>query len=247
MARPEHPAVTPGSLDVVSPQSAATNSTHLRLLSVAVELFASKGFHGVGIRELASAAGLSTASLYHYMGTKERLLFQIMHDALQRLNTAADAISTSCADPRDRLAMLVRMHVVTHALQRDASVVVDDELRALERDDRSIIVEQRDTYERYWARTIADGVEAGVFTVPDQRAARLSLIEMCSAVARWFSIDGPQSISELAEIYVKLAANLVVLREDRDDPGTGTDLDIRQLVESVWTIAIPGARDHSSR
>ena len=41
-----------------------------------VALFAAKGFHGTGIRELADAAGLSSATLYHYMGTKEDLLVE---------------------------------------------------------------------------------------------------------------------------------------------------------------------------
>lgn len=222
-----------------SPKGSATNPTHQRLLDAAVRLFSTKGFHGVGIRELANTAGLSTASLYHYMGTKERLLFQIMHDSLERLNVAAETIATNCPDARDRLAMLVRMHVVTHALQRDASVVVDNEIRALEPGDRLVIVKQRDTYEEYWAQAIAEGVESGFFSVPDQHAARLSLLEMCSGVARWFSIDGPQSVSEISEIYADLAANLLNVHDPRDRSKQATSLDIRSLVEKVWAFAIP--------
>ena len=42
--------------------------------AAALTLFAERGYHGTGIRQLADAAGLSSASLYHYMGTKEELL-----------------------------------------------------------------------------------------------------------------------------------------------------------------------------
>lgn len=237
--------LSPGAM--VAPKGSATNPTHQRLLVAAVRLFATKGFHGVGIRELAAAADLSTATLYHYMGTKERLLFQIMHDALERLNLAAETISANCPDPRDRLSLLVRMHVVTHALQREASVVVDDELRALETDDRRVIVAQRDVYEAFWADAITEGVELGFFTVPDQRVARLSLIEMCSGIARWFSVDGPQSVSEISAIYADLAVSLLNVHDPRDPSERDTSLDIRSLVEQVWAIAIPGAADSGAK
>ena len=45
-----------------------------RVRQAALELFAERGFHGTGIRQLAERAGVSSASLYHYLGTKEDLL-----------------------------------------------------------------------------------------------------------------------------------------------------------------------------
>ncbi|MDJ0337284.1 TetR/AcrR family transcriptional regulator [Cryobacterium sp. PH31-O1] len=220
--------------------SPAINETHQRILESAVRLFADRGFHGTGIRDLAASAQLSTASLYHYMGTKERLLFQIMHDALQRLVLAASIIEAQSEDVRVRLDRLVRMHVVTHALSRDASNVVDNQVGALDPVDRLVIVEQRDAYERFWAHAIRDGVDAGFFHVPDQSSARMAILEMCSGVARWYSAGGKYSVDEIADIHVDLAASLLHgggTRFDREQ--VEPNLDIHELVESIWAIRLP--------
>ncbi|MFC5931310.1 TetR/AcrR family transcriptional regulator [Cryobacterium melibiosiphilum] len=229
---------------VRGPEGPAINETHQRILEAAVRLFAVRGFHGTGIRELATSAQLSTASLYHYMGTKERLLFQIMHDALQRLVLAASIIEQQSDDVRVRLDRLVRMHVVTHALSRDASNVVDNQVGALDPVDRLVIVQQRDAYEKYWADAIADGVAAGYFSVPDQSSARMAILEMCSGVARWFSEGGKYSVDQVADIHVDLAASLLAgggtsFDREQSEP----HLDIHELVEQIWAIHVPGKRN----
>ncbi|WP_160141098.1 MULTISPECIES: TetR/AcrR family transcriptional regulator [Cryobacterium] len=228
---------------VRSVDSPAINDTHQRLLESAVHLFAVRGFHGTGIRDLAAGANLSSATLYHYMGTKERLLFQIMQDALDRLLLAARVIESQSDDVRIRLAGLVRMHVITHALRRDASNVVDNQVSALEPDDRMLIIQQRDSYEKFWADAIAEGVAAGFFTVPDQSAARIALLEMCSGVARWYSVDGRHSPDEIADIHVELAAALL---RGCDGRPTWTEpenhLDIHSLVEEIWAIRVPDGK-----
>lgn len=228
---------------VRSLESPAINDTHQRLLESAVHLFAVRGFHGTGIRDLAAGANLSSATLYHYMGTKERLLFQIMQDALQRLVLAARVIESQSEDVRVRIAGLVRMHVITHALRRDASNVVDNQVSALDPDDRVLIIQQRDSYEKFWADAIAEGVAEGLFSVPDQSAARIALLEMCSGVARWYSVDGRHSPDQIADIHVELAAALLRGCDNRPDwTAPEHHLDIHALVEDIWAIRVPDGK-----
>lgn len=223
-----------------SPTGGAINDTHLRLLTSAVQLFAERGFHGIGIRDLASAAGISTSSLYHYMGTKEMLLFEIMHNALGKLLRAAETIESQHPDPGERLAAFVRMHVVTHAVQRSASIVVDNELDALAADDRDVIVVQRDAYEAYWGRAIRDGIATKQFSVPDPTVTRICLLEMCSGVARWFSSSGTRSIDQIAEAHVRIASGMLDMRAEAPDwTRPSGHFDVRSLVEDVWAIALP--------
>ena len=59
-----------------------------RIMEAALKLFAAKGFEATGIREIAESVNLSSAALYHYIGTKDDLLFKIMSDSLQRSSDA---------------------------------------------------------------------------------------------------------------------------------------------------------------
>lgn len=53
----------------------------------ALELFKKKGFHGVGLREIAGAAGVSIGNIYNYFKSKEAIFESI----LSRLQTAFSA------------------------------------------------------------------------------------------------------------------------------------------------------------
>ena len=48
------------------------------ILDCALELFASKGYNAVGIQEIVNAAGITKPTLYHYFGSKQGLLEEIL-------------------------------------------------------------------------------------------------------------------------------------------------------------------------
>ncbi|MFC7494187.1 MULTISPECIES: TetR/AcrR family transcriptional regulator [unclassified Nocardioides] len=184
-------------------------STAERLRAVALTLFAERGYHGTGIRQLADAAGISSASLYHYMGTKEELLVALMRASLSELVEAGERLAAEHPDPRGRLVALVELHVRTHATAPERTRVVDDEVRALSSDARAEVVALRDRYEAVWQQAIADGVAAEVFRVGSVPVVRRALLEMCSGVARWWTPDGELDLDALAEEYAGLALRVV--------------------------------------
>lgn len=195
---------------------ATQEPTANRVRAAALTLFAERGYHGTGIRQLAEAAGLSSATLYHYMGTKEDLLIAIMHESLGDLVGAAEEIADDARrTPRDRLIALVRLHVTTHARAPEQTRVVDDEVRALSPAGRRGVVALRDRYERIWQRVLEDGAAAGAFTVADPAIVRRALLEMCSGVARWWRPRGALGVEELADEYAGLALRLVGARPRR--------------------------------
>ncbi|WP_209670697.1 TetR/AcrR family transcriptional regulator [Amycolatopsis magusensis] len=209
-----------------------------RVRGAAVRLFAEKGFHGTGIRDLAQAAGLSSASLYHYMGTKEELLAVIMRECLERLLDGAAKATEGVADPRERLGRLVALHVMSHALRPDETRVVDNELRALSPAAQEPVVRLRDAYERLWASAIADGIAGGVFTADEPSITRLALLEMCNGVSRWYSPRGPLTLEALAAEYARLALRAL------ESTGNGPDPDLRYcraVVADVWNTPNPHA------
>ena len=213
----------------------AINSTHERILQCALELFAERGFHGTGIRDIAARAGISTANLYHY-GSKEQLLAQIMTTALGRLLKAADLIRETVPDPDQRLDALVRMHVITHALSPQASSVVDDQVSALDEISRAEVVSLRDRYESFYADVVTEGIAAGHYSVPDASAARLGILEMCSGVARWFSPAGRFSALQVADIHVSLVRSLL---QAGPSSSPGTPGWLIEAINSIWALSLP--------
>lgn len=89
----------------------AISERYGEILGAAQELFARKGFHQASIREIARAAGLSLAGLYHYVGGKDELLFLVLDHALSMLTAAFDRAVAAARTPEAKLFALVETHL----------------------------------------------------------------------------------------------------------------------------------------
>ena len=61
-----------------------------KILDAAEDLFARRGFAGIGMREVADAAGLGKSSLFHHFKSKAELYAAVVGRILDHLRRAAD-------------------------------------------------------------------------------------------------------------------------------------------------------------
>jgi AcrR family transcriptional regulator len=182
--------------------------TRGRIHGAALTLFSERGFHGTGIRDLAHGAGTSSSTLYHYMGSKEELLMDVMTESMSMLSSAARESVEGLTSPREILTSLIRSHVRIHGEHQEAAVVVDNELDNLLPTDRSILVQERDDYEALWADALERGIADGEFRIGRPRMARLALVQMCTGVAYWYSPQGDSTLDEIGDYFAELGLQL---------------------------------------
>jgi AcrR family transcriptional regulator len=92
-------------LDVRStpPRRRGAAATRAAILAAAKSAFASAGYAGTGLREIAAAAGVNAALVMRYFGSKEKLFGCVVDDSLFVDNL------TAC--PRDRFGRHVMHHI----------------------------------------------------------------------------------------------------------------------------------------
>ena len=184
-------------------------TTEERVKSAAIRLFSVKGFAATGIREIAHEAGISVASLYHYMDTKEELLLSLMLDGMNSLLEPATRVVSSDGGPSEHVVNLVDIHVSFHCSRAALARVTDAELRSLSPEPRRSVIDLRDAYEKLWLSSITDGRSDGIFTIAEPRLATLAVLEMCTGVSHWYSPDGRFSVDRIARYYSGLALRLL--------------------------------------
>lgn len=116
------------------------------ILGAAREVFARHGFHQASIREIARAAELSLAGLYHYVRGKEELLFLVLDRSLDRLLVALDEASARARTPEAKLLALVRTHLDFGFREAAALKVINRDWELLPEPRRSEIAVRRQAY-----------------------------------------------------------------------------------------------------
>lgn len=89
----------------------APGSARARLLDAAMTAFGGRGYEDVGVTELATAAGVTTGSLYHHFGNKlglyDMVRTEVERRVLDRMEGAAAAAAGGPAASRAGAALLV--------------------------------------------------------------------------------------------------------------------------------------------
>jgi len=174
------------------------------IVSVAADLFATTGYHQVGMRDIADALGIRGASLYHHYRSKEEILYAVCLTVTKEPVEQNLPLLDAAGTPGQRLAALVRAHL-THLVGRRVEHLVGlHELNALSSEHR----EEIDDYLRYYHRRVRDviaaGERSGEFIVPDPRLAAFAVLDALNGISGWYRDTGALGISQIAERYVAL-------------------------------------------
>ncbi|OGP92365.1 MAG: hypothetical protein A2156_14910 [Deltaproteobacteria bacterium RBG_16_48_10] len=88
------------------PPRLSGNIVRQRLLEVATELFARKGYAGTATREIVAAAGVTKPVLYYYFQSKEGIYLELMQRGFKQFETVLDTSSMASGNTEQRLLHL---------------------------------------------------------------------------------------------------------------------------------------------
>jgi AcrR family transcriptional regulator len=106
----------------------------------AADLFASRGFLGTSIADLADACKTSKSLLYHYYDSKEQILFDVMHSHVKALLDVAEEIAARPIGAADKLRAMTREFMRLYLGAASRQRVLLNELANLPEAQRRIIV-----------------------------------------------------------------------------------------------------------
>ena len=172
-----------------------------QILARAGELFAAKGVSATTVREIGSAVGLLSGSLYHYFDSKEAMVEEIVSDFLADLSAEYARVRAEHDDPRTCLAgligtsfhMVAKHPYVCHIYQHDFNY-----LRTLPR--FATLDEMAHEGEQAWVDVLHEGVERGQFRRDvDPLVFYRYNRDAIFLTVRWFRPGGKYQIDELAD------------------------------------------------
>lgn len=173
------------------------NVNRERVIAIAAGLFAQKGYHGTGIAELGTAAGLGRGALYHYIESKEAVLYAISKRQIDIVNRHAEKALNANLGAEELLREMARgmlCNITEH--QAEWAVFFRDH-GALTGERRDRVIVARERYESYWRQALDRGVTTGALRPMPPLLVR-GILGMFNSTCLWFEPDGETTAETLA-------------------------------------------------
>ena len=169
------------------------------ILDTAARLILEKGYHGVGMREIALQSGASKALLYYYFKNKAELFYAIIMDNVQQVGELAAKARINRQDVRGQI-MDVFSEIASWPVEQRAMIyIAKQEARHLPDEIRQRFLRQyHDQFIGHVQEIFQDGILRGELRVMETGLAVQMLLGILSPVlaSEWSKNNEPHSSLE---------------------------------------------------
>ncbi|WP_158307353.1 TetR family transcriptional regulator [Hoyosella subflava] len=183
------------------------------ILQAATRLFVVHGFHATTVRDIAAAAGMSVAGVYHHYPSKERILVALLDFTMSEIAWRIEAARAEGRDAAHSFALMVESLALFHAVQGDLAFLGASEMRGLGRPERARVTALRDAVQHALDRqalAVIDANKESRLTPDEVRVATRAIATMCTSLPSWFKADGPKDAREVASRYARYALAILL-------------------------------------
>ncbi len=166
----------------------------------AARVFYEKGYGGASMQDIAAAVGLTKAGLYHHVGSKDRLLFEIMNYGMDILDEVVLQRLKDIDDPAERLRQTIAGHVNLIVRARDFELtVILHENRSLKGTLQKRIDARKKEYIHFLEGLIAETQQrSGKKPLVSAHLAAFFLLGTINWLYQWYHPEGPVNQAELS-------------------------------------------------
>lgn len=131
----------------VAEASGAKDRRRAKILAAAAHLFATRGYKGTSMRDIAVEADLVAGSLYYHFKSKTELFIAIVDEATQRRSESVTAILNDINDPWAKLELACAVQLSFKLNKNDFVAVINQPAPVEEKEIFDRIIKMRDEVE----------------------------------------------------------------------------------------------------
>lgn len=177
------------------------------------KLFAKKGYHLTGLRELSKETGISLGNLYNYVKTKGDILYIIHQKAAEIISRAINQESKCASDPMAKLKEMIEIELHTIDKYQDLILLIYQESHALSKKSLRSLLRSEEMHLEGYQKVLEAGMALGVFR-PCNSTLLANIIKImidCWALKRW-SLRRRVSLEEMKKGILELVEKGIINR-----------------------------------
>jgi len=155
--------------------------------------------------DVAAAAGLTKAGLYHHVSSKESLLFTVLDSGLDLTESYVVKPLEQISDPLDRLRTMIDLHLRLVLEERNLEVTgLLHECKTLSAADQARINRRKKEYVRMTTALIGEIVKKYDVKGVNPKLAAFALLGMLNWTYQWYNASGGNSREEIVENFQRI-------------------------------------------
>ena len=179
------------------------------VLAAAVQVFYAKGYSAASVQDVADVVGVLKGSLYHYISSKEDLLFRICSDSQNQAVSIMDEVTKRDLPPRLRLETFLNEIIHWYLANIERVSLYFNEWRYLTGDNATEVRKHRKVFSDY-VRGCLEDEGARLRPGVDSRLATFYIIGAINNIPVWYRPTGPYSAARVATEFAAMSTALAL-------------------------------------
>lgn len=170
------------------------------VLKKAATEFRRRGFDKTTVKQVAEACEMLPGSLHYRYRTKETLLLDLMHLAMEKVTDAVLEAGLTYSKPEEQIRACINAHLSVLLTDSDMVYVLLFEWRSLQGDAAREMIKLRDRYEKLWAAMLKLLTENSYIREDiDLELLRRIGLGAINWVAVWYQPEGKYSVEDISD------------------------------------------------
>jgi AcrR family transcriptional regulator len=176
-----------------------------QILELSSHLFYQKGFVSTSMQDVSDAVGLLKGSLYHYIHSKEDLLFEVLKDLHVDGEEIIASVQFDSDDPVNQLRQYLKKAAIFAGNNAERLVIFFRDFDKVPPNRRNEIISEREMYTQTVARLIAEAKAKGLTALTvDVRLASKLISGAISSTHEWLRPHGRRPLEDAADEIANL-------------------------------------------
>ncbi len=170
------------------------------LLQVAGNQFTQNGFGGTSIESVAQELNLTKAGLYHYVSSKEELLYLCYKNAIESAERCMEkAENLNCSAP-EKITAYIKEHLLTFDQNRGSFIILS-EFYSLNKEHQKELKERAKLVDRHMKKLLEDGISEGSINPCDTSLVVFAIQGALNWIPKWYSPEGKYDVAKIATSF----------------------------------------------
>ena len=181
-----------------APATEQNEARRIEMLRAAAELICERGFGDTRIADVAKRAGVSSALVIYYFGTRDRLLVDALRHSEESFYEAAEQMLAEVPSLRERLSMLIQWTCVPEGADEIPGawgLWFDLWAQAFRHDE---IKAGRAELDARWRKMIVHALDSSELSSNDKRMFALEFSALLDGLSIQVALEDPEVDSDLA-------------------------------------------------